>query len=515
MKEAQDKFDAIRARLNGIYASAQDCGNLKKMASVVILISQMCVDTLLSSKFMAAGQCFSIYLYSFKSSTVSTSGLMSKVMPLLGQDVPTCHVALQALLIIAHHGGLPVMEELATHNGLFIKLINDHSDDAPSLKVAINVLATVYWSIFCQVEPPSASLIGQMSLQDVVRTAVAVLRPPLNPECPVLLHALELLVAPTEHCSDECRADPTLMSILATVTHSKSLRARITALHGLMGVHQSKSGYQHTRFWLLEALRSSGFKTQLGLLILRGERSYTIDLVKDLNTYTSLLKDLAQPTCDLYLVGRGLADLVQRHDSVVSELIDDRNTGQVSVYFPEWLERFGACARELCTRAVTDSDHDLADILEMKVLILSGSLDEAKALGKRAIIRNPGLAYAYYIVAHGSPTEEGLRVAKLGLRYCLAPSFIRGQLLWIALEFAARIGFTLHNPSDNLDPRVPSLFFSALKDARMFIAEVPRDHPSMRIVFSWIILLLILLQQPGHEQELEVWIHRNLVLEFS
>ncbi|KAI1786013.1 hypothetical protein LXA43DRAFT_1099673 [Ganoderma leucocontextum] len=61
LKEAQDKFDAIRARLDVIYVSAQRCGNIKKMASVVVLVSQMCVDTLLSSKFMAAGQYFSIH----------------------------------------------------------------------------------------------------------------------------------------------------------------------------------------------------------------------------------------------------------------------------------------------------------------------------------------------------------------------------------------------------------------------------------------------------------------------
>ena len=71
LKEAHQTFDAIRVRLDSIYASAQACGNLKKMASVVVLISQMCVDTLLSSKFMAAGQYFSVCLFAWESSTVS------------------------------------------------------------------------------------------------------------------------------------------------------------------------------------------------------------------------------------------------------------------------------------------------------------------------------------------------------------------------------------------------------------------------------------------------------------
>ncbi|KAI1783860.1 hypothetical protein LXA43DRAFT_902748, partial [Ganoderma leucocontextum] len=387
-------------------------------------------------------------------------------------------------------------KELATYNGLFIKLINDYPDDEHTVKITIAVLSTVQWFIFCQVDPPSSSLIKRMSLPDVVRAAVAVLRPPLNPERSVLLHALQLLVAPTEHCSDECRANPSLMSILAAVTRSKSLSARITAVHGLMGVHPSKFESQRTRFPLLEVLRSSSLKHHLGRLLLGAGQSYTIDLIKDLNAYSLLLKKLAQPTCDLYAVGKGLADLVQRHDYVVSELVDDTNTGRVSVYFPEWLERFVSCARELRTRATSDADRDLADVLEMKVLILRGRVTKAKALGKRAIVRNPSLAYAYYVVARGSPTEEGLRVAKLGLRCSRASSFTRSQLLWVALEFAARIGLTLHGTSDDSDPRVPSLFSSALKDARTFMAEAPWDHPSTGIVLSWMILLTLTLFSP-------------------
>ena len=58
LKEAHDKFDAIRARLGAIYVSAQTCGNLKKMASVLVLISKMSVDTLLSLKFVATGCLF-------------------------------------------------------------------------------------------------------------------------------------------------------------------------------------------------------------------------------------------------------------------------------------------------------------------------------------------------------------------------------------------------------------------------------------------------------------------------
>ncbi len=428
---------------------------------------------------------------------------MSKVIPLLGEDGPTRHVALQALLIVAHHGGLPVVEELATYNGLLTKLIHDYSDDEHTPKMAIAVLASINWFIFCQVDPPSSSLTKRMSLPDVIRTAIAMLRAPLNPERSVLLHALHILVAPTEQHSDECRANPSLMSVLAAVTRSKSLSARITAVYGLMGVHQSKSDSERTRFRLLEVLRSSSLKQHLGRLLLGTGWSYTIDLVKDLNAYTLLLKKLAQPTCDLYAVGKGLADLVQRQDYVVSELLDDRNTGRDSVYFPEWLEQFISCTRELRTRAASDADRDLADVLEMKVLILRGRVTEAKALGRRAIVRNPGLAYAYYVVARGPPTEEGLRVAKLGLRCSCAPSFTRSQLLWVSLEFAARIGLTVHGISDDSDPRVLSLFSSALKDARTFMAEVPWDHPSTRIVVSWTILLIILLQRPGHEQELK------------
>lgn len=68
-------FNAIRARLDAIYASAQACGNLKKMALVVVLTSQMCVDTLLSSKFMVAGQDFSDHLFAWESSTTSFQAL--------------------------------------------------------------------------------------------------------------------------------------------------------------------------------------------------------------------------------------------------------------------------------------------------------------------------------------------------------------------------------------------------------------------------------------------------------
>ncbi|KAI1782525.1 hypothetical protein LXA43DRAFT_905543 [Ganoderma leucocontextum] len=68
---------------------------------------------------------------------------------------------------------------------------------------------------------------------------------------------------------------------------------------------------------------------------------------------------------------------------------------------------------------------------------------------------------------------------------------------------AARAALILQGASVDLYPRVQSLVSSALTDARTFLAEVPRDHPSTGNVLNWVILLTMLLQKPEHAQEVE------------
>ncbi|KAI1784036.1 hypothetical protein LXA43DRAFT_902415 [Ganoderma leucocontextum] len=482
LKEVHDKFDTIHAKLDSIYALARRYGDRRKMACVVVLVAQMSVDTVLSSKFLAAG-------------------LMSKVTPLLGPDADTRNVVLQALLVIVDHGGLSAMEEVAVYNGVLARLVEDHPQDHHTVGLATGVMVAIVRLIFTHVEPPSSSMTERMSLPAVLRATVGVLRSPLPPRFP-LPHALQLLACPTQHCPDVCRANPSLLPILVAITRSNRLSARIAAVNGLIGLHKTTSTQTPdiTPLRLLDVLRSGRLCNYID-----PEQSYTVSVVEDLWTYARLTAEAAKSTCDFYAVGVQLAQLVQRNDYAVTELFDDG--AEDSAYLPGWLHALEACVHAVRTRGLA-SDFDSSEVLEMKLLALQGKSEEARALGKRAVARNPGLAYAYYIMARGASAEEGLRAAKDGLRCGGASQFTRSQLLWIAVEAAARTALTLQGSSVNLCSGVASLFSSALKDAQTFLDETPRDHPSIDCILTWKILLLILLRVEGHEEELKAQFKR-------
>ncbi len=432
----------------------------------------------------------------------------TKVIPLLGQDAPIRRVALQALSVVARHGGPSVVQDLATSIGLLATLIKDYSEDGDTVRVATSVVVPIFRHIFSQTSPSSPTLAQQTSLSSILQTIITELRPPLIPERCILLDAIQLLLAPTGSCRDECRANPSLMPILAAVTQSKTFGARAAALSGLVNLHQPPPRVEPSAvspLRLTEALFED-FPPHIlsALLPTRPSQCYGFTLFLDFCDYALLVEKLAQTTCDLYAFGKELAELTQRHDFVVNELINDRDTVPDSVYFPGWLEKFMSCAHELRRCATSDSDHDLADVLEMKLLMLGGHFTKARELGKEVVVRNPGLAYAYYVMTRGASAPVGLRAAKEGLRCVDALPFTRSQLLWVAVEMAGRAGLTLQGTSVDFYPRVQSLASSALADARTFLTEVPRDHPATGNVLNWAILLTILLQKPGHMQEFEV-----------
>ena len=433
---------------------------------------------------------------------------MTKVIPLLGQDSSTRHVTLRALFVIAHHGGPSVSQELATFIGLLTTLVEDYSDDDDTVTVGITIMVPIFRCLFSRASAVTRTLVHQTSLSTVLQTTVTLLRPPLTPGRCILPDALQLLVAPTGSCPDECRANPALMPILAAVTHSNSFGAHAAALNGLLNLHQpppcdEPSAVSPLR--LTEVLFDD-FPPHIlsALLPTHPQQSYSFNLLLNLCEYAQLVAKLAEPIRDLYAFGKELAELTQRHDFVVTELIDDRDAVPDSVYFPEWSETFMLSAHELRRRATSESDCDLADVLEMKILLLRGDFIKARELGQQAVVRNPGLAYAYYVMTRGAPTPAALRAAKEGLRCLNSSPFTRSQLLWVAVEMAGRAGLVLQGASVDLYPRVQSLASSALADAQTFLAEVPRDHPATGNVLNWVILLTILLQKPGHMQDFQV-----------
>ncbi|KAI1789517.1 hypothetical protein LXA43DRAFT_1096257 [Ganoderma leucocontextum] len=170
-------------------------------------------------------------------------------------------------------------------------------------------------------------------------------------------------------------------------------------------------------------------------------------------------------------------------DCAVTKLFDDG--AEDSAYLPGWLHALETCVHAVRTRGLA-SDFDSSEVLEMK--LLEGKSEEARALGKRAVARNPGLAYAYYIMARGTSAEEGLRAAKDGLRCGGASQFTRSQLLWIAVEAAARTALTTRLIRQFAFRRGVTLLL-CVEDSQTFLDETPRDHPSIDYILTWKLLL--------------------------
>ncbi|KAI1791760.1 hypothetical protein LXA43DRAFT_1181643 [Ganoderma leucocontextum] len=466
LKKAHARFNEIYEKLDAAYTSAERNGNEKVMGGIVGIMAKMCADALLRDKLF-------------------DKGLLEKVMPLLEFD-STLHLALNALSMVTHHGGLEARQAIARRNKTLVKAIHDHPNDPKVAELAIVTMDHATEAFVASEHKPRLADLKDIVIQSVLQTTVDVFRrPSISHE--LFTHGFGLLGAATQHCPKECRAVPGLTNLLAAFLRSNNINMRATAMGSILRLPISECEPEAQQFDPARMMSEAHVSTAVSV------------------DYQKAMMQAAQDH-DLHALGRKLADIILRTEFSISEggfQTEDgqRMMGLPGLPFARWTDALPACAKALRERANGSAANlDAADVVELKFYNIRQRLPEALALAQTALRRNPRLAYAYYIQSMGADAEQGLRAVKKGLRCPGLTPFLRCQMLWRATGHAGRRGLQILQEARYEDAQAraegAAFLMSAWEDAKTFIAEAPPDTRHMLGMLGWYVLLTVVVRGP-------------------
>jgi len=211
-------------------------------------------------------------------------------------------------------------------------------------------------------------------------------------------------------------------------------------------------------------------------------------------------------TKDLVTLGRTLARLVVQTEFSITDgyyqAINER-TGRIETVdtglpFTRWRDALPTCAEALQGTSCA-SDIDMADILQIKYLIMTHRHWESLPRAKAAMARSPHIPYFYYPFTLTLDDEDGLRYAKKGMQCQTTTKFVHFAIMKRAIQLAADLGIkAVLNSHPNKRGKELGIAFltSAMEDAKNFIANAPPDSRRVQEVVDWYILTTITLKGP-------------------
>lgn len=504
LKQIHKNFDEYYRRLQRTYRMGAD--NDKVAGGIVGIYAKMCADSLLRDKlFKDASECC-YHIPSGQQCNYETTDLLSDIVALLSRQ-NCCHVALQALCSITHHGHRETRMEIAKKTPALLKVLEEHPDD-PKISHLLIVTLSHTASAVVSIDTPDPKLLKLVNMPKLVRVMVAhVRRPNASPE--LIDHALSFLSGATLYCSDIFFAYPTAIDLLVACARSRDLQTRVMGAFGIMRLHvahHEKDDVSLDHSKLMEVARKRMPDHLTDAIMDRGtfgEMFLTLSASQDFQrAMMRVVKDR-----DLYQLGLTLAELVLRTEFSVADgafQFQNPRTGKlensdVGLPFVRWLDALPLCANAIRKKGIK-GEEDLADIIELKFLIKQSRMDEAHAIARKSIQRNPHIGFYYYVLSLGAPKAIGLRWTKKGLMCPNLTDYVRNALHYRAAEHATELGlYMLYESGEGDENWEQGLAFimSALEDAKAFMDCAAPDCRSMTSVIQLYTLVSFVVK--GHE----------------
>lgn len=427
---------------------------------------------------------------------------MAKILPLVEKD-NSRHLALRALTTVTHHGGTDIRKEITLHAPTIVKVLQDYPDDLQAAEFAISSLAHAVTASIDEPQRPAAKYIKALQLPTLLPLVLGFVAKP-GASLQLLHHALEFCGHLTQHCTQECLAYPAVVDFLIASIRSPDLHSRFYALGAVIRLHKSSSDPEimfNDPSTLMAAMQR-GLPDHLAQLLINygTARCDSTLTLRSVTEYQKAMIDCLHHR-DLYKLGLALAELIPRNEFSINEggfQAVNPSTGKSEFIsgglpFTMWADALPLCAKEIRQRR-RSNEEDLADMLDLKFLVIRSRLPEAIALAKKSIERNPKFPYFYYIMTLGTDLEEGLRYAKKGLKIKDATPFVHNVLLSRAVEIAGNLAICRMQEStvgDRKWEEGQALLSSALDDAQIYLAEAPPDTRHRKSVLYWYIALTL------------------------
>lgn len=426
-------------------------------------------------------------------------------MPLLNID-STRHIALRALATVTHHGGLSVRIEIAKQATVLTKLIRDFPDDP---KIAELGVTTIAHSVTSVVEggatPANPRILKMLDIVDILRTVIETVKKPYRHPRAIIEHGVEVVAMASMHCADAFKTYPGAIQFLVAGLRSQDWVCRCTCLGGIIRLHRLEAEDDQrmldpNRF--MGALMR-GVPSHLGDIMMsygptRCEIYMTLTCSKD---FQNAMMVCAQDK-NLYSLGLKLAALILKTEFSIGDgmfevedpVTRERSFDDMGLPFKTYAESLPHCARVIRGKNKFE-ELDLADILDIKYLVMKQRLPEAISLAKKSLQRNPKQAYFYYAITLSADNVQGLRAAKQGMKCKTITPFVRFQMMQRAVEHAGDMGIKIlqDTPDAGNDKWEEGIAFlmSALEDAKIYIEQAPPDNRHMKNVSYWFILLSV------------------------
>ena len=473
----------------------------------------MSVDSILRNKLFEKGTMAFIFPLIDKtlSGSMCRSGFLKKLFPLL-EKKHTRHMALVALATITHHGGAEIHAEIAKHTPLLVRLMRENTSDPKLLELAIVTISHAVQSVLLVNEkPPDPKAVKQIGLKDMLDIVLESMRFPWISSFAVL-HAIPLLGSPTLHCWDVALKHPDLLNFLAACLRCEDLGVRCDAMSAFFRLHNHDAKDDITTLdprKVLESYEKGAFKRpriEDAMVDYGFQDTDIFNTILATRTFQSAMQKAVE-TGNLVDLGRTLARLVVQTEFSISDgyyqAINER-TGRLEVVdtglpFTRWRDSLPHCAEALQETGYA-SDIDMADILQIKYLIMTRKTREAIPRAKAALERSPHIPYFYYpmTLIAGAETEEGLKYAKKGMKCKTTTKFVHFRMMKRAIEFAGNLGINavVTKPEGKEKELGVALLTSAMEDAKDFITNAPPDSRYMQEVVDWYMLMTITLKGP-------------------
>ncbi|PPQ66949.1 hypothetical protein CVT26_009980 [Gymnopilus dilepis] len=488
-KKAHANFNAIYTKIEQIYQQHPDNSNLR--GAIVGILAKMCIDSLLRNKLFERG-------------------FLDMIFPSLQVD-ETRHLALRALMTITQHGGAKVRAAIAKRSNELTKLIRDLPDDD---KVAELAIVTIAHSLVAVVEgtskgPAYPDILKSIDMVDVLKTTLeATKRPYARPRL-ILDHAVEIVVSSTLHASSAYKAYPSAINFMVAGIRSKDWVTRSSCLGALVRLFHGECE-EDTRqldpYRLMAAFQRGAPENLQDIMMDYGLNKCDMFLTLKLSgDYQKAMMQVAEDH-DMYALGLKLGNIILTTEFSISDgmfEVEDPRTGRRSVDdmglpFKRWGDALPHCARAI-RRMNKPDEQDIADILDIKHMIMRQRIPDAVAFAKKAIQRNPNQAYFYYAITLSADSVQGLRAAKKGLKCKQTTNFVKYQMMQRAVTHAAEMGmkFLQEFPEagDKKWEEAIAFLMSALEDAKAFLEGAPPDNRYMKNVGYWYVLLSMLIRE--------------------
>ncbi|KAF7308188.1 hypothetical protein HMN09_00666600 [Mycena chlorophos] len=357
-------------------------------------------------------------------------GFLGQLLSLL-EDPHGRNLALDSLVALTHHGGIEVRAEVAKATcEPLLRLLRDLPDDPHVPQLAIRVLAhTIAGAVSNEAKQQDPKLASTLPLASVAQAFVDALRRP-NATGEMVTHVTTCLV----ELSEDIQLTKSMVELLVAGLRYNRWFDRTRCLSGLLihvipqaafdlrtmdptKVVQCIAGIAHAPACVRETMHAWGL-----------QRTGSYRMVASNREFAAALGAGYASGGGMYEAGKKIAELIVGTENAFFDgFFPVKNPANAQMMLPGggsspsssvqfWSDTLPICARAIREKQIASETH-LADILELKFLLMRQRYPDAVDLAQRALRRNPDFAYPYYIMMLALDDEPALRAAKRGIQF--------------------------------------------------------------------------------------------------